>query len=66
MNETELVRLQAAKQQLLVQALLYARVSVERDDASTAEDRLCRAAKVFVRTVDAIEPKLWEQPESYG
>lgn len=60
MTEFELTRLKAAKTELFLYSLLYARISTERDDASSVEHKLCMAAKTFARTVDSIDSKLWE------
>lgn len=55
-------QLAAAKNELFLYALLYARISTERDDTFSIERKLCLAAKTFTRIVDAIDPKLWESP----
>lgn len=62
MTKEQLTELQAAKNQLFLYALLYARIATERDDSSTVEHKLCYAAKQFTDTVNSIDPTLWQPP----
>lgn len=63
MTREQMLALQIAKLELEKWAVLYSVKSVEKYDTRDAEQRLLTAAKQFTRTVDQIDPKLWEPCE---
>jgi hypothetical protein len=67
MTDEQQTALHAARLYLINRALIYAAIVTKGESyaaASTAEHQLAESAKNFARTVDAIDPKLWEPPQT--